>query len=243
MNIDPNHIKFVLVETSHPGNIGAAARAMKNMSLSRLALVTPKQFPHADATARASGADDLLERAEIHDSIESAVADCAFVVGTSARPRHLYIPEYTPRECAEKLALESQEQPVAILFGREDSGLSNTELDFCNAQMRIPTNPDYSSLNLGAAVQVMAYEMMLQCEADQPAAEIVRENPLATQDEMEGFYAHLEQVITKTGFFDPDNPGQMMRRLRRLYQRAQVDRNEMNILRGILTSVQQSGKR
>jgi len=239
---DIMNVKFVLVETSHPGNIGAAARAMKNMSLQQIALVRPKQFPHAEATARASGADDLLMNATVHETLDEALEGVSLVIGTTARPRSLYLPELDPRGCAERIAAESEQGEVAVLFGREDSGLSNEELDRCNLLMRIPTNPDYSSLNLGAAVQVLAYELSMTAgpvEMKRPVGEGERRYPLASAEEMEGLYRHLEETIIATGFLDPDNPRQVMRRLRRLYNRAEVDRNEVNILRGILTSVQE----
>jgi tRNA (cytidine32/uridine32-2'-O)-methyltransferase len=239
-------VRFVLVETSHPGNIGGAARAMKNMCLQQLALVNPARFPCADATARASGADDILMAATLHESVDQALEGCRVVIGTSARPRGLYIPELTPRQCAEKILAESQQGTVAVLFGREDSGLSNAELDRCNALMRIPTGQEYTSLNLAAAVQVLAYELMVQrgeAPLQRPIGEGERRYPLASAEEMEGLYRHIEETIIATGFLDPDNPRQVMRRLRRLFNRADVDQNEINILRGILSSVQTTTKR
>lgn len=239
--MDAVDVKFVLVETSHPGNIGGAARAMKNMCLQQLALVNPNRFPSADATSRASGADDLLMAAGVHQQLDEALEGAAFVVGTSARPRGLYIPELTPKQCAERILQESQQGKVAVLFGREDSGLTNGELDRCNVLMRIPTSEDYASLNLAAAVQVLAYELMVQrgeAPLERPIGEGERRYPLATADEMEGLYHHIEETIITTGFLDPENPRQVMRRLRRLFNRADVDQNEINILRGILSSVQ-----
>lgn len=229
----------MLVETSHPGNIGGAARAMKNMSLDQLVLVNPKQFPCAEATSRASGADDILMNASVVKTVDEALDGCSLVIGTTARPRNLYLPELDPRECAERVMDESLKGEVAVLFGREDSGLSNEELDRCNLLMRIPTSQDYSSLNLGAAVQVLAYELMMQrgTQLKRPVGEVVRQYPLATADEMEGLFGHIEKVIIETGFLDPENPRQVMRRLRRLFNRAEVDHNEINILRGILTSI------
>ncbi len=234
-------IRFVLVETSHPGNIGGAARAMKNMCLDQLALVNPNRFPSADATSRASGADDILMKASVHETVDQALEGCAFVVGTSARPRGLYIPELTPKQCAERILAEAGQGKVGVLFGREDSGLTNGELDRCNVLMRIPTSQDYASLNLAAAVQVLAYELMVQrgeAPLARPIGEGERRYPLATADEMEGLYTHIEETIIATGFLDPENPRQVMRRLRRLFNRADVDQNEINILRGILSSVQ-----
>ncbi|MBT3308649.1 MAG: RNA methyltransferase [Gammaproteobacteria bacterium] len=241
--MDSVDVKFVLVETSHPGNIGGAARAMKNMCLDQLALVNPNRYPSADATSRASGADDILMNAGIHETVDQALEGCAFVMGTSARPRGLYIPELTPKQCAERILAESTQGKVAVLFGREDSGLTNGELDRCNALMRIPTSQEYSSLNLAAAVQVLSYELMIQrgeAPLQRPIGEGERRHPLANADEMEGLFNHIEESIIATGFLDPENPRQVMRRLRRLFNRADVDRNEVNILRGILTSVQET---
>ncbi|HIJ23118.1 MAG: RNA methyltransferase [Gammaproteobacteria bacterium] len=241
--MDSVDVRFVLVETSHPGNIGGAARAMKNMCLDQLALVNPNRYPSADATSRASGADDILMNASLHETLDQALEGCALVVGTSARPRGLYIPELTPKQCAEKILLEAHQGKVAVLFGREDSGLSNGELDRCNMLMRIPTSQDYSSLNLAAAVQVLAYELMVQrgeAPLQRPIGDEERRHPLASANEMEGLFNHIEQTIIATEFLDPQNPRQVMRRLRRLFNRADVDRNEINILRGILTSVRTS---
>ncbi len=238
------NVRFVLVETSHPGNIGGTARAMKNMSLDRLVLVNPKQFPCAEATSRASGADDILMNAVVTKTVDEALDGCSLVIGTTARPRSLYLPELNPRECAQRIIGESTDGEIAVLFGREDSGLSNDELDRCNILMRIPTSQDYSSLNLGAAVQVLAYELMMErgSPLKRPVGEVDRQYPLATADEMEGLFDHIERVIIETGFLDPENPRQVMRRLRRLFNRAEVDRNEINILRGILTSINSNGK-
>ncbi len=240
-------LRIVLVETSHPGNIGATARAMKNMALDQLALVNPARFPCAEATARASGADDILMHATVHQELDQALEGCNVVIGTSARPRSLYIPELIPEACAEKILQESRHGTVAVLFGREDSGLTNGELDRCNTLMRIPTSETYSSLNLAAAVQVLAYELMVQrIDTEQSAigeSASERRHPLASADEMEGLFEHIERTITTTGFLDPENPRQVMRRLRRLFNRADVDQNEINILRGILTSVETSAQR
>ena len=236
------NVTFVLVETSHPGNIGAAARAMKNMCLDQLALVRPNKFPSADATSRASGADDILMRATVHESLDEAIDGCSLVIGTTARPRSLYLPELEPRACADKIIEESANGRVAVLFGREDSGLTNGELDRCNMLMRIPTSQDYSSLNLGSAVQVLAYELMVQrgeSPLERPVGEAFRPYPLASAEEMEGLFTHIEETIIATGFLDPDNPRQVMRRLRRLFNRAEVDQNEINILRGVLNSMQE----
>ncbi len=236
-----SNVHIVLVGTTHPGNIGAAARAMKNMSLSRLRLVTPETFPSADATARASGADDLLAAAQVFDDLDSAIADCALVMGTSARLRTLPWPGLEPRQAATELVQKSREVPVAVLFGREHSGLSNDELERCSHLIHIPTNPEYSSLNLGAAVQVVAYELMLASRESPPPAPD-RDSPLANEAERQGFYRHLEETLIKIEFLNPAAPKQLMRRLHRLYNRVDLEQNEINILRGILKAAQRRVK-
>lgn len=229
-------IRIVLVGTTHPGNIGASARAMKNMGVTELALVNPRYFPHEDAAARASGAVDILEKATVVASLAEAIADCVYVVGASARPRAINWPYMEPRACAAKLRAESRRGPVAAVFGPEKSGLSNSDLDLCDALLTIPTDPGFSSLNLAMAVQVVSYELRA---AEGPAAQADYEPdaPLATSEDQERFYAHLERVLTDIGFLDRDNPRHLMRRLRRLFLRARPDQNEINILRGILTAV------
>ncbi|MCI0517517.1 MAG: RNA methyltransferase [Woeseiaceae bacterium] len=229
-------IRIVLVGTTHPGNIGATARAMKNMGLRELVLVNPKYFPHDDATARASGAEDLLESATVVSTLEAAIADCCYVAGASARSRTIGWPSMLPRDCALRLVRESGQGPVAVIFGPEKSGLSNDDLDRCHTLLTIPTDPGFSSLNLAMAVQVMSYELRL-AQMNPAADDAVRETPLATGDELENFYTHLEEVLTVSGFLDPDNPRHLMRRLRRLFARALPDQNEINILRGILAAV------
>lgn len=228
--------RIVLVNTSHPGNIGAAARAMKNMGLEELYLVDPKVFPSAEATARASGADDLLANAVCVESLDAAIGDATLVIGASARSRTLPVPMLNPRECAELIAGQAETTATALLFGRERTGLTNDELDRCHYLVQIPTNPDYPSLNVAAAVQVVAYELRMATglPLDQPPGR----HRLATAGEMELFYRHLEETLVEIEFLDPDNPRQLMRRLRRLFGRVQPDENEINILRGILTAVQ-----
>ncbi|MGB5353800.1 MAG: RNA methyltransferase [Woeseia sp.] len=229
-------VRIILVGTTHPGNIGASARAMKNMGLSDLALVGPRYFPHEDATARASGATDVLDAARVTESLEEALQDCVFVAGASARSRTIGWPTMLPRECAKELLKQAQTGTVAVVFGPEKSGLTNEDLDRCHVLLTIPTNPDFSSLNLAMAVQVLTYEMRLAM-LDGAVPRFVPEAPLATQDELEHFYTHLEQVLEKSGFLDPENPRHLMRRLRRLFVRAAPDRNEINILRGMLAAV------
>ncbi len=241
-------VRIVLVETSHPGNIGAVARAMKNMGLGRLVLVNPGRFPHADATARASGADDVLAAAKVTDSLEAAVADCHLVVGASARSRTIPWPVMESRACAGRmLAAAGAGEAVALVMGREKSGLTNAELERCHVHVHIPANPDYPSLNLGAAVQVLAYELrMCALAADDalPAGEVLeRDQPLATSAELEGLYEHFARALAILDFYDPDNPRQLMRRLRRLFNRAQLDRMEVNILRGILAAAEKAARR
>jgi TrmH family RNA methyltransferase len=230
-------VRVVLVNTSHPGNIGAAARAMKNMGLEDLSLVAPLSFPSAEATARASGADDVLARARCVDTLEEAIADATLVIGASARSRTLTMPALDPRECAELVAQQPRAGRTAIVFGRERTGLTNDELDRCHYLMRIPTNPEYPSLNVAAAVQVIAYELrMTLAPATAGAASRYR---FATAEDMERFYRHLEETLIAIDFLDADNPRQLMRRLRRLFGRARPNENEINILRGILTAIRQ----
>jgi tRNA (cytidine32/uridine32-2'-O)-methyltransferase len=237
-----NNIRVVLINTTHPGNIGAAARAMKNMCLSELVLVNPAQFPSDEASARASGADDLLQSAKVVDSLEQAIAGCHWVVGTTARARTIGWPTLTPRVCAEQLIVQATAAPVALVFGRERMGLTNEEVDKCQALVTIPCNPEYLSLNVASAVQILAYETYLASRqpGDNEHAQTASIEVAASSDEMERFYAHLEQVLVEIGFLDPDNPRKLMRRLRRLFGRGGLDGNELNILRGILTAIQQT---
>ena len=230
-----SNFKVVLVETSHPGNIGAVARAMKNMNMNQLRLVTPKHFPHADATARASGADDVLKHASVHDTLQEAIADCQIVLGASARDRTISWPSFTARECAEKWVNDPQKANIALVFGRENSGLKNHELDLCHFLLRIPCNQEYSSLNLAAAVQVVCYELFI-ASGQQLVSEIgdQGEDPLASAEQMEGFYQHLQQTMADIGFLQPERSKSIMRRLRRIFNRTQLDTKELDILRGIL---------
>lgn len=241
MTVPSLPIRIVLMQTSHPGNIGAVARAMKNMGLRELHLVQPREFPHADAIARASGADDLLDSAIVHEQLHTAVADCGLVIGTSARSRHIPFTPLEPRECAELAVRKAREgNAVALLFGTERTGLTNQELAQCGHLVTIPTSDTYSSLNIAMAVQILAYELLLAARTHQP--DIEREEPLASQLDMERFYQHLEQVLAGTDFRDHTSSGHLMSRVRRLFNRAQVDQNEMRILRGILSAVQERAK-
>lgn len=207
---------------------------MKNMGLGTLCLVDPKQYPSAEATARASGADDLLAAAGRFTTLDEAVADCTLVIGTSARSRTLPIPMLDPRSCAGLVHRQPDVERVAILFGRERIGLTNSELGRCHQLVQIPTNPDYPSLNIAAAVQVIAYELRIAAGAARQPEE--PEPDYASMMQMEQFYTHLEHTLVELEFLDPENPRQLMRRLRRLFNRARPDQNEINILRGILTA-------
>jgi len=221
------------VETTHPGNIGAVARAMKNMCMSELYLVAPKIFPSADATSRASGADDILASAVLCDTLAEALADCQLVIGASARSRTITVPEESPRVCAERLAVEAQGKKVAILFGRENSGLKNHELDLCQTLLHIPSNPEYSSLNVAAAVQLVCYELLM-ASGQVVSTPVTPEAPLANSAQMESFFEHLYQALNEIGFINPEKSTSIMRRLRRVYHRAALDTKELDILRGIL---------
>ncbi len=229
-------IRIVLVGTTHPGNIGAVARAMKNMGLSDLALVEPRYFPHDEATARASGADDLLENASVHDTLADAVADCVHVIGTSARSRAINWPCLDAKDAAARIIEESAKGTVAAVFGPEKTGLLNEDMDLCDSLLTIPTDPSFSSLNLAMAVQVVTYE--IRAARAEKTPEFESDMPPATSAEMEHFYEHLERVLTDVRFLDPENPRHLMRRLRRLFIRARPDKNEVNILRGILAAVE-----
>ena len=241
------NIRVVLVNTSHPGNIGGAARAMKNMGLSRLVLVEPRDFPSAEAVARAAGAVDILDGARIVSTLEDALDGCSLVLGTSARDRHIPWPLLDPRECA-TACMEQIDQgcEVALVFGREDSGLTNDELQRCHFHVHIPSAPEFSSLNLATAVQVLTYEVRMAWLAaqGQPTKMAKLETHAeqsslpVTADELERFYTHLESTLVQIGFHDPDNPRHLMSRLRRLYGRSNISKLEMNILRGILTETQ-----
>lgn len=232
--------RIVLINTSHPGNIGSAARAMKTMGLKELYLVAPEKFPHQKAIEMASNAADVVESAIVVDDYQTAIADCTFVVGTSARSRKIPWPLISPHELGEKAALETQQGKVAILFGREDSGLTNDELHSCHCHVHIPTNPEYSSLNIAAAVQVIAYELRVAALSEvEPQT---WDYEFANAQSMEGFYEHLEKVLIDIDFLNPKVPRQLMTRLRRLFGRARPDVMEMNILRGILGAVEKFKK-
>jgi len=235
------NIRIVLVNTSHPGNIGAAARAMKNMGLTKLVLVDPKDHPSYEAYSRASGADDLLGDATVVSTLSEALKGCSWVMGTSARERTVEWPMMQPRECAAKSVEQSESAEVAIVFGRERTGLTNEELELCHALVCIPTNPEYSSLNVAAAVQVLCYELRIAS-----LGELIEQSPIekseadspATADQVEGMYNHLSQMLEDIGFFGTNNPEIVMRRLKGLFSRTHITRREINILRGIFSASQ-----
>ncbi|WP_421189334.1 tRNA (cytosine(32)/uridine(32)-2'-O)-methyltransferase TrmJ [Aeromonas sanarellii] len=236
-----DQIRIVLVNTSHTGNMGSAARAMKTMGLTQLVLVDPQALPDEEAVALAAGASDILAGARIVSTLDEAIADCGLVIGTSARSRTLSWPMLDPREAGEKLVAEGMQHPVALVFGRERTGLTNDELQKCHYHVAIPANPEYSSLNLAMAVQTLCYEVRMRWLAvqEQVSSESDADRvayPSALQ--LEGFYQHLEQTLQKTGFIADDHPGHVMSKLRRLFNRARPEVAELNILRGILTSVQ-----
>jgi tRNA (cytidine32/uridine32-2'-O)-methyltransferase len=227
-------VRIVLIDPSHPGNIGSAARAMKNMRLNDLVLVRPRAFPHSEATALAAGAEDVLAAARVVDTVPDALADCGMVAATTSRPRSLHWEFSTPRELAGRINALDSSITAALLFGSERYGLANEDLQYCNVLVRIPANPEYSSLNLAMAVQLLAYEIFVA--RDQPRTVVQLEAPLATGKELEYFYTHLSQVLREIRF--EDRTGLLMDRLRRLFNRTQLDQNELNILRGILSAIQ-----
>lgn len=239
-----DRIRIVLSHTSHPGNIGAAARAMKTMGLSRLTLVNPKHFPSDEAIARAAGAEDILVDAVVCDSLDAALAGAVFTVALSARHRNLGPEPLQARDAAPELLdllAQTPDGDVALLFGNETAGLSNEEVQRCQRTVFIPANPDYTSLNLGAAVQLLCYELRLAAFAGRPpvlSKAVPFASPLAANDDVERFYAHLERVMVDTGFLDPRQPKRLLPKLRRLFGRAELERDEINILRGILDAVE-----
>ncbi|MBW8186507.1 tRNA (cytosine(32)/uridine(32)-2'-O)-methyltransferase TrmJ [Shewanella nanhaiensis] len=240
-----SNIRVVLVGTSHPGNIGSTARAMKTMGLSTLYLAEPRVEPDGHSVALAAGASDILKHAVTVDSVAEAIADCSLVIATSARSRTLDWPMLEPREAGEKLVSSALTGPVAIVFGRENNGLTNEELQKCNYHVAIPANPEYTSLNLAQAVQIICYEArvahLAQVQRDfenaKPADYVEPENEYPFASERENFFTHLEKTLLNTGFIVKQHPGQVMTKLRRLFSRARLEKQEMNILRGMLTSI------
>jgi len=233
----PTDIRVVLVEPSHPGNIGAVARAMKNMALDQLVLVNPKEFPHSEAIARASGADDVLANAKVVGSVKEALAGCGFVAATTSRDRDQYFRIADVHDAAQRLVVESQRSPAAVLFGAERTGLRNEDIEAAHVLIRIPANPAYLSLNLAMAVQLVAYEIFrargVHVDTAPGAA------PMAAPEDMERMYAHLAEVMEEVDFRDRTQSGtNLMSRIRRFIQRAELDKNEVNIVRGLLTAIQ-----
>ena len=242
MNVDENskilsNIRIVLVQTSHPGNIGATARAMKNMGLSDLALVQPKIFPSSEATSRASGADNILASANVYDGLQEALAPCELVLGASARIRHLGWSEVGPKKGCELVIAAAKQAKVALVFGRENSGLTNEELELCHHLLHIPTHPDFSSLNVASAVQVLCYEIYSTVIGEQVIESPEVEDRPATSQEFEGFFQHLLMTLEKTDFLQLYKTKRLQQRIRRVFYRSELNRTEVNILRGILTAV------
>lgn len=232
-----DQIKVVLVGTTHTGNIGSVARAMKTMGLSQLCLVAPKTAPDGQAYALAAGASEILAAAKIFDTLEQAIADCALVIGSSARSRTLSWPMLSSRECGVQAVQQAPTAPVALVFGRESNGLSNEELQLCNYHVCIDANPEYSSLNLAMAVQIICYEVRMAYLAIQQETPEVEHAVYPSSTQMENFFQHLETALTHTGFIIKQHPGVVMTKLRRLFTRARPEEAEYNILRGILTSM------
>lgn len=237
-----NNVRIVLVNTSDQRNIGSAARAMKTMGISDLVLVNPKEAPEGKAAALAAGATDILSNARIVDTLEQAIADCQLTFAASARSRTLDWPMTTPREAATKVVTEGQHATVALVFGREATGLTNDELQLCHYHTHIPANPEYSSLNLAMAVQTLCYEVRVAYLAAEETEYPVDEGDYPSAGEMEGFFQHLQRAISNSGFIVKNHPGKVMKKLRRLYTRTRPDKNELNILRGILTSFERHDK-
>jgi tRNA (cytidine32/uridine32-2'-O)-methyltransferase len=248
-----DQIRIVLVNTTHSGNIGAAARAMKNMGVVQLVLVDPIAEIDGDAIVRASGASEILDSCITVSTLEEAVAECGLVIGTSARGRHIPWPLCSPRECAAKAKQAvANNNSVALVFGRESRGLTNDELHRCNAHVHIPTNPDFSSLNIAAAVQVLCYEMRLAALEKDDAEEPLQSNvgqwgvewdyEMAPHGDVERFFDHLKDSLVDIGFLDPNTPKQLMTRLRRMFQRTALDKMEVGMMRGILAAVQRKAK-
>jgi tRNA/rRNA methyltransferase len=227
-----NNVRVVMSHTTHPGNIGAAARAMKTMGLSRLYLINPRHFPDPQATAMAAGADDILDAAVVCGSVDEALQGVVFTVAMTARLRDISVAVKTPREAVPQVLQESQSGPVALLFGTEMSGLTNEEMGKAQLGVNIPANPEFSSLNVASAVQLMAYELNVAAADFRP---VQPEIAPASHERLEGLYAHLERTLREIGFFTTQNPARLMQRLRRLYARARLEDEEVNILRGILS--------
>jgi tRNA (cytidine32/uridine32-2'-O)-methyltransferase len=240
----PGHFRFVLVRTSHPGNIGSAARAMRTMGFSRMELVSPHRFPDREASALAAGADDVLDGAGVHQELVEGLAGSNLAFGLSARRRGVNLPELTPREAAmQALAAAQRGEQVALVFGNERTGLENEELARCHAMVRIPSVDDFSSLNLSQAVQVMAYELRVALLGENvPAAPPLHDEPPADAEQMERFFEHLAQTLDDIDFHKGRAPTTIMLRLRKLFQRAQMDERELRMLHGIFADAQRMAR-
>ncbi len=241
-----DNVRIVLVNTSDCRNMGSAARAMKTMGLSQLILVDPIEMPNGQAQALAAGATDVLANAKVVSTLEEAISDCGLVVGTSARSRTLPWPMLEPRGCGEKLVEEANNFPVALVFGRESSGLTNDELQLCHFHVQIPANPEYSSLNLAMAVQTLSYEVrtsFLAQENEQYVKPSSDDDEYPVVEETERLYEHFENALKATGFIVPSHPGLVMTKLRRLLNRARPDTKEVKMLRGMLASVERAAKK
>ena len=238
-----DRIRVVLSRTSHPGNIGAAARAMKTMGLRDLWLVAPEAFPDEVATARASGAADLLESARVVGTLQEALADTVFSAALTARRRELSLPRMQARDAAGELVARSEDGIVALVFGNETSGMTNEEVGLCSLPVTIPTDPEFSSLNLGAAVQVLSYELRMAALGEAATAPADVQAEPATHADFEGFMSHLERVVTASGFHDPANPKRLLPRMRRLFNRVRLEKEEVAILRGMLTTFETPKRR
>lgn len=237
-------VRIVLVNTSDCRNIGSAARAMKTMGLKNLVLVDPIEMPNGQAQALAAGATDVLADLTVVDTLEEAVKDCGLVVGTSARSRTLPWPMLEPRSCGEKMIEEAPEYPVALVFGRESSGLTNDELQLCHFHVQIPANPEYSSLNLAMAVQTLSYEVRMAFLAKENAKYVAKDDvEYPVVDETERMFEHFEKALKATGFIVPSHPGLVMTKLRRFLNRARPDVKEVKMMRGILASVEKAAKK
>lgn len=236
MAADPlKNIRFVLCETAHPGNIGAAARALKTMGLGGLHLVAPGRFPDPQAEWLASGATDVLRHARVHPTLDRALAGSALTVACTARPREIAVPMVTARQAAARIVDVARSQPAALVFGNETFGLTGVEVARCQLLATIPANPEYSSLNVAAAVQLFAYELRLAALGAGPPGGKARTR--ATHGELERFFEHLERAMVEHGFLNPEHPKKLMPRLRRLFNRAHLEREEVNILRGVIKAL------
>lgn len=232
-------IRVILVGTTHPGNIGSTARAMKTMGFASLYLVDPKAFPHPKAHEMAAGADDVLDTVKVFDSLDEALEGCQLILGTSARPRGISLPGLVPSEAAQLIYDKSDHTQIALVFGREHSGLTNEELLKCHYHINIPSNPEYSSLNLAQAVQIIVYELRMKLLA--PKAKVaLHQDEKAAAEEIEQFYTHLKEVFVQINFLKEATPRRLMQRVRRLFNRVELEKMEVNLLRGMLSQVQKS---